>query len=76
MAILLNLVKKLTQSFTHYVCQIACNNLVYRKTMSLLVKKSGECHDLQSKQITIYFLKIKCTSSRYNHAAFSPGESG
>ncbi len=25
-------------------------------------KKSGECHDIQRKQIKINFLKIKCTN--------------
>ena len=38
-------------------------------------QKSGECHDLQRKQIKINFLKIKCTN-RYNYAATITGEAG
>ena len=38
-------------------------------------QKSGECHDIQRKQIKIYFLKIKCTNI-YNFAATAPGEAG
>ena len=38
-------------------------------------QKSGECHDLQKKQIKINFLKIKCTN-RYNYAAMIPSEAG
>ena len=37
--------------------------------------KSGECHDIQRKQIKIIFLKIKCTN-RYNFAETIPGEAG
>ena len=36
---------------------------------------SGECHDIQRKQIKINFLKIKCTNI-YNVAATIPGEAG
>ena len=36
-------------------------------------QKSGECHNLQRKQIKINVLKIKCTN-RYNYAATIPGE--
>ena len=35
--------------------------------------KSGECHDLQRKQIKINVLKIKCTNI-YNYAAMIPSE--
>ena len=38
-------------------------------------QKSGECHDIQRKQIKIHFLKIKYTN-RYNFAATIPGEAG
>ena len=38
-------------------------------------QKSGECHDLQRKQIKIIFLKIKCTNI-YNYAAMVPSEAG
>ena len=38
-------------------------------------QKSGECHDIQRKQIKIIFLKIKCTN-RYNFAETIPGEAG
>ena len=38
-------------------------------------QKSGECHDIQRKQIKIIFLKIKCTN-RYNFAATIPGKAG
>ena len=38
-------------------------------------QKSGECHDIQRKQIKINFLKIKCTN-RYTFAATIPGEAG
>ena len=38
-------------------------------------QKSGECHDIQRKQIKINFLKIKCTN-RYHFAATIPGEAG
>ena len=38
-------------------------------------QKSGECHDIQRKQIKINFIKIKCTN-RYNFAATIPGEAG
>ena len=32
-------------------------------------QKSGECHDIQRKQIKINFLKIKCTNyNRYHFA--------
>ena len=37
--------------------------------------KSGECHDIQRKQIKIIFLKIKCTN-RYNFTETIPGEAG
>ena len=36
-------------------------------------QKSGECHDIQRKQMKINFLKIKCTN-RYNFAATITGE--
>ena len=38
-------------------------------------QKSGECHDLQRKQIKINFLKIKC-NNRYNYAAMISSEAG
>ena len=38
-------------------------------------QKSGECHDLQRKQIKIIFLKIKC-SNRHKYAAMIPREAG
>ena len=38
-------------------------------------QKSGECHDIQRKQIKINFLKIKCTNI-YNFAATIPAEAG
>ena len=38
-------------------------------------QKSGECHDIQRKQIKINFLKIKCTN-RYNFATTIPGKAG
>ena len=38
-------------------------------------QKSGECHDLQRKQIKVIVLTIKCTN-RYNHAAMIPSEAG
>ena len=38
-------------------------------------QRSGECHDLQRKQIKINFLKIKCTN-RHNYAAMIPSEAG
>ena len=38
-------------------------------------QKSGECHDLQRKQIKINFLKIKCTNI-HNYAAIVPSEAG
>ena len=38
-------------------------------------QNSGECHDIQRKQIKVNFLKIKCTN-RYNVAATIPGEAG
>ena len=38
-------------------------------------RMSGECHNLQRKQIKINFLKIKCTN-RYNYAAMTPSEAG
>ena len=36
-------------------------------------QKSGECHDIQRKQIKINFLKIKCTNI-YNFATTIPGK--
>ena len=38
-------------------------------------QKSGECHDIQRKQIKINFLKTKCTN-RYNFATTIPGKAG
>ena len=38
-------------------------------------QKSGECHDIQRKQIKINFLKIKCTNI-YNCATTIPGKAG
>ena len=38
-------------------------------------QKSGECHDIQRKQIKIIFLKIKCTNI-YNFATTIPGKAG
>ena len=38
-------------------------------------QKSGECHDIQRKQIKINFLKIKCTNI-YNFATTIPGKAG
>ena len=38
-------------------------------------QKSGECHDLQRKQIKIHFPKIKCTNI-HNYAAMIPSEAG
>ena len=38
-------------------------------------KKSGECHDIQRKQIKINFLKIKCTNI-YNFGTTIPGKAG
>ena len=38
-------------------------------------QKSGECHDIQRKQIFKNVLIIKCTN-RYNFAAAIPGEAG
>ena len=42
---------------------------------STFPQKSGECHDLQRKQIKINVLKIKCTN-RQNYAAMIPSEAG
>ena len=39
-------------------------------------QKSGECHDIQRKQIKIIFLKIKCTNNRYDFAATIPAKPG
>ena len=39
------------------------------------IQKSGECHDLQRKQIKLNFLKIKYTN-RYNYAAMIPSKAG
>ena len=36
-------------------------------------QKSGECHDLQRKQIKMNVLKIKCTNRDNNYAAMIPG---
>ena len=38
-------------------------------------QKSGECHDLQRKQIKINVLKIKCIN-KYNYAAMTPSKAG
>ena len=38
-------------------------------------QKSGDCLDIQRKQIKRIFLKTKC-SNRYNFAATIPGEAG
>ena len=38
-------------------------------------QKSGQCHDIQRKQILKNVLIIKCTN-RYNFAATIPGEAG
>ena len=37
------------------------NSLDFKGGGSIFHQKSGECHDLQRKQIKINFLKIKCT---------------
>ena len=42
---------------------------------SIFIQKSGDCHDIQRKQIKINFLKTKCTD-RYNYAATIRGEAG
>ena len=41
----------------------------------IIHQKSGECHDIQRKQILKNVLIIKCTN-RYNFAATIPGEAG
>ena len=44
------------------------------KGVNISSKKSGECNDLQRKQIKINFLTIKCTNRHY--AAMIPSEAG
>ena len=59
----------------HFDAGLSRGNVLGFKPGSTFHQKSGECHDLQRKQIKIIFLKIKCTN-RHNYAAMIPSEAG
>ena len=59
----------------HFDAGLCSENVLGFKGVSTCHQKSGECHDLQRKQIKINVLKIKCTN-RYNYAAMIPSEAG
>ena len=64
----------MTHQGEHFDVGLNMGNLL--RFMGLIFhQKSGECHDIQRKQVKINFIQIKCTN-RYNFAATIPGESG